>query len=148
MTDEMRAFLVQYSYLNTFLTNYKILYDYYLDYLFPFLPIKNGSNVIIYGAGNIGSEIINAIESDKRFNLIAWCDKYVDTSVRSEHKIENIDSISKMKYDYIAIAILSYDVAALAKKELILNDIPNEKIIIMSSEVMKIKDLFEIFNAT
>lgn len=132
---------LQYMYHNVFLTNYKKLYCYYTDYLFPYSPVKNGSKIIVYGAGNIGVEMINAIDTNNRYKVVAWVDKQKKYNPRSDHEIEDISVIQQRKFDYIVIAILVADISLAVKKDLIERGVPEEKIILMQCSNMKMEDL-------
>lgn len=135
---------IQYMYHNIFLTNYKKLYDYYTDYLFPYAPVKIGSKLIVYGAGNIGVEMVNAIDSGFKYRLVAWVDKNPKTNPRSKHKVEPIDVIEEREYDYIVVAILISYTAVAVKTELIQRGVPEEKIVLMSAKKMCMEDLDKI----
>ena len=144
MTQEIRNVAIQYMYHNIFLTNYKKLYDYYTDYLFPYTLVKKGSKLIVYGAGNIGVEMVNAIDSDSKYKLVAWVDKNPKDNPRSTHKVEPINVIDEREYDYIVVAILVSHTAVAVKKELIQRGVPEGKIVIMSTEGMCMEDLDRI----
>lgn len=141
VNEKVMNVAVQYMYHNVFLTNYKKLYNYYTEYLFPYSPVKNGSKIIVYGAGNIGVEMINAIETNKRYEVVAWVDKQKKYNPRSDHIIEDISVIEDRIFDYIVIAILVVDISLAVKKELIERGIPDKKIVLMQCSNMKMKDL-------
>lgn len=141
MNSEILNVATQYAFHNIFLTNYKILYNYYKEYLFPYFPVKRGSRIIVYGAGNIGVEIVNAIDENPRYEIVAWVDKKRKENHRSQHNIEEIAVVHKRKFDYIVIAVLVADVSRTIKKELSLQGIPEEKIVLMQSYLMKFDDL-------
>ncbi len=136
--------VIQYIYHNIFLTNYKKLYDYYTDYLFPYRPVKKGSKIIVYGAGNIGVEMVNAIDSNSEYEIVAWVDKKMKENPRSTHKVEPLKVITEREFDYIVVAILVADTSVAVKTELIQRGIPEDKIVLMSTEGMCIEDLDKI----
>lgn len=144
VNEEVMNVAVQYIYHNVFLTNYKKLYNYYTKYLFPYPLVKNGSKIIVYGAGNIGVEMINAIETNKRYEVVAWVDKQKKYNPRSNHRIEDISVIQERIFDYIVIAILVADTSLAVKKDLIERGIPEDKIMLMQCSNMKMKDLDDI----
>lgn len=148
ISEEAMNVAVQYIYHNIFLTNYKKLYDYYTDYLFPYLPVKNGSKIIVYGAGNIGVELVNAIDTSKRYEIVAWIDKQRKSNPRSNHKIEDISVIKERAFDYIVIAILVADISTAVKKELVAKDISDKKIVLMQCTGMNMKDIDAILGKT
>lgn len=141
VNEEVMNVAVQYMYHNVFLTNYKKLYNYYTDYLFPYPVVKNGSKIIVYGAGNIGVEMINAIDTDNRYEVVAWVDKQKKYNPRSNHTIEDVSVIQEREFDYIVVAILVSDISLGVKKELIEKGVPKETIMLMQCSDMKMEDL-------
>lgn len=145
ITDEMRNVFIQFAYHNMFLTNYRLLYTYYKDYLFPYNCVQDGSRVIVYGAGNVGVELVNAINMDSRFELIAWIDAKPVQNPRSEFSVEPIKVIDNLKYDYIIISIIMPSIALAAKNDLINKGVDEKKIALMTCKDMRGSDLEEIF---
>lgn len=144
MTQEIMNVAIQYMYHNIFLTNYKKLYDYYTEYLFPYMPVKKGSKIIVYGAGNIGVEMVNAIDSTSEYEIVAWVDKNPKDNPRSLHKVEPLSVIEEREFEYIVVAILVSHTSVAVKTELIQRGVPEEKIVLMSTEGMCIEDLDKI----
>lgn len=136
--------VTQYLYHNIFLTNYKKLYNYYKEYLFPYSQVKKGSRVVVYGAGNIGVEIVNAIDNNPYYEIVAWVDKYTKSNVRSNHKVESIEVMNNINYDYVIVAILVADVSRKVKRELMSKGISQEKIALMNCKEMCLEDIEEI----
>lgn len=136
--------IIQYLYHNIFLTNYKKLYDYYTEYLFPYTLVKKGSRIIVYGAGNIGVEMVNAIDSTSKYEIVAWVDKNPKENPRSMHKVEPLSVIFEREFDYIVVAILVANTSIAVKTELIQQGISEEKIVLMSTDEMSIEDLDKI----
>lgn len=145
LQEETLRVAIQYMYHNAFLTNYGKLYDYYTEYLFPYTSVKKGSKIVVYGAGNIGVEMVNAIENDSKYKLVAWVDKNLKENPRSTHKVEPIDVIAEREYDYIVVAILVSHTSEAVKTELAKRGISEEKIVLMSTEAMCIEDLDKVF---
>lgn len=136
---------VQYCYQNLLLTNYKKAYQFYKGFLFPYREIMNGSRIVVYGAGNIGVELVNAIDMDSRFDIVAWVDKEVKKNPRSTRHVESVDVIFQRCFDYIVVAVLLFDTAASVKRDLICLGIPLEKIKLMQTRDMSMEYLNSIF---
>ena len=145
LSPEVEEVVTQFSYQNLFLTNYRKLYCFYKAYLFPFFEVKNGSKIIVYGAGNVGIEMITAVEMDDRFDLISWVDRKPKMVARSKIVVDGIEEIYKREFDYIVISILDPSIASKIKEELVCNGISNEKIKTFQSIMMKRSDLIEMF---
>lgn len=126
------------------LTNYKNLYDYYSDFLFPFSQITNYKKIIVYGAGNFGVEVVNAIIADNRFEIVAWVDKNKKSNLRGMREIDDINKINKMQYDYVIVAVMNLDTAQEIKQDL-KEIVDNSKIILMTSDAMDINSLENIY---
>ncbi len=145
VNDKILNVAVQYIYHNLLITNYKRIYCYYNRYLFPYIPVKTGSRIIIYGAGNLGCEIVNAIDEDPLYEIVAWVDKTRRNNLKSIHKIEPVSVIYERSYDYIVIAILLSDTSKKIKEELIGCGVQKEKIALMQSTEMRMEELERIF---
>ena len=136
---------VHYTYHNLLLTNYKLLYDYYgSEYLFPYNSVKKGSRIVVYGAGNIGVEIINAIEENPQYEIVAWVDKTKRKNPRSVHMVEDVSVIKDRVFDFIIVAILLANISKCVKNDLIEKGIQADRIILMQSVNMNMKDLEKI----
>ena len=69
------------------------------DYLFPFKRVPVNSNIVLYGAGNVGKEYYRQIVRSKFCDIVAWIDKY------NNLEAESLSAIKKYSYDYLVIAI-------------------------------------------
>lgn len=89
----------------------KRCYDYpVLEFsaYFPIDRIPQNSEVILYGAGNIGRQYR---EQNFRYhfcNIISWVDTKYEKYQSNDIKIENPEIIKEMTFDYILIAVDSY----------------------------------------
>lgn len=105
-------------------------------YLFPFELVKCGSNVIIYGAGNVGKAFYRQVKHSCFCNILAWVDeKYQKKGMR----IDNPNMIFSSTYDYIVIAINDKNIAQKVKKELIKKGV-EESIIIWRCPEISLKE--------
>lgn len=77
-------------------------------YLFPFELVKCGSNVIIYGAGNVGKAFYRQVKFSNYSKIVAWCDKRYQ-SLGNGYR--NPKEIVKMKFDAVVIAINDENIA-------------------------------------
>lgn len=96
------------------------------QWVFPFQEIKKGSKVILYGAGDVGTCFYTQLKASEYCNVVAWVDsnyKKIDNEI-----IENPEIITKLKYDYIVIAILSSDAINEVSKYLESIGVPADKI--------------------
>lgn len=142
--DEVLNVAVQYTYHNLLLTNYKKLYGYYRDYLFPYVQVRKGSRIILYGAGNIGVEMVNAIDENPQYEIVAWVDKKRMDNPRSGHSIESLSVIQERTFDFIVVAVLVAHISQSIRQDLIARGVPEEKIAVMQSDSMCMDDLDRI----
>ncbi len=110
---------------------YKIDYDKKYGakriFLFPFCMIPMGSNIILYGAGNIGVQYFKQIKQLNYCNIILWVDKkFAD---KEEYIIESPELIKYREFDYIVIAILNEDSREEIKNQIVGMGIKEERII-------------------
>lgn len=102
------------------------------SYLFPYREVKNGSRVVVYGAGNVGKHLISYLRKDPRYPLVAW----VDTNVIADEIENDLTVIPDQQYDYILISVLEYETACDIKKSLINKGINEDKIQLMDESIL------------
>ncbi len=100
----------------------KMLYDDHKwnpDYLFPFEKVPSGKNVVIYGAGVVGSTYYKQLKKRSYCSDILWVDRNYEKLGISD--VSAPLCISKYDYDYVVIAI---DGASLCDeiKKMLIND--------------------------
>lgn len=80
----------------------------YGDYVFLrkiYEAIPQNSKVVIYGAGKIGTHCYEIISKNEKYKLCGWIDHYKAGMVYKGQRLEDIQAIEKIEYDYIMIAI-------------------------------------------
>lgn len=88
-------------------------------YIFPFDLIPQCSDIVLYGAGNVGMNFYNQIFNTNYANIVAWIDKKWEIISQKGYPVEDIANISDKKYDYIVIAIDDVRTAANVRRELV-----------------------------
>lgn len=88
--------------------------------LFPYSKIKEGGKIIVYGAGRFGNNLVKFIKSQQKYSLIAWVDE--------SGKVDKIDNLKELDYDYILIGVLLHDIAEEIEKKLLQIGISKSKI--------------------
>lgn len=85
--------------------------------LFPFAKVPMGSNVIVYGYGQVGLNYVNQIKISNYCNLVGVVDKgWKEKKVR---EVKSPKNIKKWNFDYIVIAVSSDILANEIKLELL-----------------------------
>ncbi len=136
ISDVIADFVIQYSYHNILMANYTVVYDHFRDDCFPYVGIASGSRIIVYGAGYLGANIVNAIVSHDRHELVAWVDLNPRPNPRSGVEVQSPDKLAELDYDYILIAILVSSVSERAADDLISRGVRPECIRTMDRSVM------------
>jgi len=99
------------------------------DYLFPFSKIEKDSNVIIYGAGEMGRQYIMQLQKTNYCNVLFAVDRnYKNISDLLNVAVQKPLCIINADYDYIIIAVTE-PLSESVKADLKLLDIPENKII-------------------
>lgn len=96
-------------------------------FLFPFHKVLQGSNIVLYGAGNVGKQFFSQINKTNYCNIIAWVDKRQGMTEGQE--IRSISVITEKAFDFIVVAILDEDTRHEVKKELFKYGMTSERII-------------------
>lgn len=136
--------LTHLVYNGIILSDYDSIYNYYNKKLFPFVDVFNGSKIVIYGAGNVGMNIYDAINRDKRFEIIAVVDEKPRFDVKRNIEVESLDSLIDKEFDFIIVAIMNSRIAKKVREKL--EKITNySKIKTMSDSDMSTEELMKIF---
>lgn len=103
------------------------VFDIYVGraFVFPYHMVEQKSNIVLYGAGEVGQIYYEQIVENQYCNIVAWADKYRCSKKRfiSPGEILNFD------YSKIVIAIEKREVAQEIKKELMMLGINEERIV-------------------
>lgn len=88
-----------------------------------------GQKVIIYGAGNFGTDLHRKIRYTTNKEIVKWVDKNYKKYKYNVHRVSDISKINSVEYDSIVIAVLDEGIAKSIKNQLISNGVKEEKII-------------------
>lgn len=132
--DEMsKELIIQLEYFYMYSVNLKkMCYQESIvenKYLFPFDKVKKGSNIILYGAGQVGQTYYQQIIKLKYCKLIAWIDKNYQQFEENEYKIVGIDLLDTLDYDFIVIANANCHIRKTIINGLIEKKVKREKIL-------------------
>ena len=115
--------------------------EYWPEALFPYIDVKSGSKVIIYGLGNFGRKIVKEMMShEKYYRLIACSDKnwrkFKEEQYALKKPVRVIDpkEISRLNYDYIIVTVLDRETAKMISSELEKLGICKKSIILLDYE--------------
>lgn len=98
------------------------------EFQFPYAEIPFRSKVVIYAAGNVGKAFYKQLKISKYADLVLWVDqgwKKADT----EFKVEPIEKILTVQFDYLIIAIDSKKIADEIREDLLQMGVPTTKIV-------------------
>lgn len=112
-------------------------------FLFPFERVKRGTDILLYGMGNVGKCFYNQVISLKYCNILATVDRKADEIADKigplRYKMICPEQIAGYNYDYIIIAIASVGIARQIKNELISKySVPEEKIIFVPNRKVRV----------
>ncbi len=131
----------QLSYLYLYLLLAKAAYVFDDEendlYLNPYGGIHKTDRVVVYGAGAVGINIMNYIQSVNG-NVVFWADKnYASlnyTSLNNNMHVGSPNDILTCEFDYIVLAIFSEKAALSAREQLYKMGIPEGKILWIQSK--------------
>ena len=103
-------------------------------YFFPFSEVKEGSRVIIYGAGGVGRQYISEILGLGGVEILCVIDQSGYYTYMKMHSVKVCDpsfmnQLSEEDYDYVVIANAIEDEAKIMKDNLIAVGVPENKIV-------------------
>ena len=93
-------------------------------YLFPFGKVEKHEKIIIYGAGNVGTQYMEQIRQTQYCYVILWVDRY---AVKQD--VHPIDEIVKYSFDKIVIAIENKQTIDDVQRMLLEMNISDKKIV-------------------
>ncbi len=120
-------------------TDYRSLLDFNKESLFPFTQVKRGDKLVIYGAGNIGSQLVEYLVNESGYEIVAWVDNNskLKGEIRHGCEIQDVNAIKKTVYDYILITIMEHTIADGIKRNLIAMGIEEENIAMMDPKAIR-----------
>lgn len=102
-------------------------YNYIRDFLFPFNQVEKDSTIVLYGAGEVGKTYYSQIMKLCYCKEIIWVDRNADYI--NNKNVHNVDEINFHDYDKVVIAIENKKICEQVKKQLISNNIADDKIV-------------------
>jgi glycosyltransferase involved in cell wall biosynthesis len=106
---------------------------YYKDgLLFPYGRIALGERVVIYGAGNFGSQLKEWFPAHVNCELVAWVDK----NGRDDGPVMLPEVLRNLAFDKVLLAIMQYSAAIQAKEQLIALGVDESKIYMLDAKLM------------
>lgn len=83
--------------------------DYY--YCFPENFIAKDAKVILYGAGDVGTNYYNYIKKTNCCQVVAWVDSAAEKYRNIGKEIKNVEDVLDWEYDVILIAVMNETIA-------------------------------------
>ncbi len=93
-------------------------------YLFPFGKVEKYEKIILYGAGNVGTQYMEQIGQTKYCQVVLWVDKYA-----VKQNVYPIENISKYSFDKVVIAIEDKQIIDNVKRMLLEMGINDKKMV-------------------
>lgn len=85
--------------------------------------------IVLYGAGAVGQDYYNQLSRYKDCNIVGWIDKNAPKYDYDYFKVQDIDVINIIEYDYIIICIYNEEIAEEIIEELSVKGIEKDRII-------------------
>ena len=91
--------------------------------------VRNGSDVVLYGASEIGFDYYRQFISGKQFNLVAWLDRNYSRLQKQGFPVEEPEAILKLEFDWVIVAVRHKAAAGQIMQALRSYGVPDSKII-------------------
>lgn len=105
--------------------------------VFPFREVKQGSRIVLYGAGALGKEFYMQIRDTKWCEIVAWVDQRFK-GYKLKYPFEYVERINTYKdVDYYVVAIADYNVGVSIEQYLIDQGINKDRVIYHPGEYFK-----------
>ena len=101
--------------------------NYY--YRFPESLVPKGCKIVLYGAGDIGTNFYHYIKETGVCQIVAWVDAAAEKYRSLGEDIADVDAIRNLEYDAILISVMQDDALREIRSVLHKMGIPDEKIL-------------------
>lgn len=98
-------------------------------YLFPFINLLDGKRIALYGAGVVGKHYWRQIHRLDACSVVLWVDEDWRTFQREGLDVTEVEALGGVAFDFLVIAALEEEQAVKIRSELVLQEIPESKII-------------------
>jgi glycosyltransferase involved in cell wall biosynthesis len=106
---------------------------YYKDgLLFPYGRVAQGERIVIYGAGNFGTQLHEWFPAHVNCELVAWVDK----NGTDDGSVLRPEVLRSLAFDKVLLAILNYSAAIQAKEQLMALGVDESKIYMLDAKLM------------
>lgn len=106
-----------------------ILEDREYYYRFPECLIPQGSRIILYGAGDVGTNFYYYIKETGVCQIVAWVDAAAEKYRAFGRDVQDIDVIWTAEYDAVLIAVMQSDAVQEIRSTLHRRGIPDDRIL-------------------
>lgn len=109
--------------------DYASLLELQNQYLYPYSKVKKGSQIAVLGAGIIGVQLINYLDENPNYSVVAWVDNYCTKQPLPDICcVEKVDRLTETIFDYVVIVVQDVMIVAEIEQQLLELGIPEEKI--------------------
>ena len=93
----------------------RLVFKYIIDKFFNTEFYSHKKNVLVYGAGNAGRQLVSSLENNSRFNVVGFIDDnkslqnqiLLGKSIYSPKKLENLSVYKKINFVFLALPGIS-----------------------------------------
>ena len=101
--------------------------NYY--YRFPESLVPKGCKIVLYGAGDIGTNYFGYIKELGICQIVAWVDAAAEKYRSLGKDVKDVDEIMDVEYDVVLVAVMEREVFRSINRELSRRGIPCEKVL-------------------
>lgn len=101
--------------------------NYY--YRFPESLVPKGCKIVLYGAGDIGTNYFGYIKELGICQIVAWVDAAAEKYRSLGKDVNDVDEIMDVEYDVVLVAVMEREVFRSINRELSRRGIPCEKVL-------------------
>ncbi len=94
-----------------------------------FVNELRNKRIVIYGAGNVGFDYYMQLKPYEDIVIVEWLDKNHKSIKNDYHRIESVETICSIDFDYVVIAVLDKNIAYKIIDELIEKGIDRNRIL-------------------
>lgn len=109
-------------------------YDFDIPlYKFPMIKLLYGKEIVVYGAGIVGRDYVMQFSEYEQIDIVKWVDKNFEQYSYPFRKVDHVDAIKTLAFDYIIIAVRDESIAKQIRNELVYSYHIAEEIILWNA---------------
>lgn len=127
---QIKEEMYQFLYSNMLITLKRISTDGFqiAQYYYPAMDELHGKKIVLYGAGGVGRDYYSQLSRLADCEIVAWVDRNFDKCQNIYRKVEGMEALLGLDYDFVILALNGKEVAHMARVQLMETGVSEDRI--------------------